>query len=89
MKKKPDIKIESLLLYSKNYLNPGTELTTDPSCNTHVTIGLGFPCAEHEICDPLSLLNLSLDKGSCKKIGAWIPLSIRDATVRYIKSEKC
>lgn len=70
-----------------NYLSPGTEIIVDPSCKTHETTGLGFPCAEHEIWLPLSLLKVSLDKGSCKKIGAWTLLSIRDAAVRHIRSE--
>lgn len=62
------------------YLNPGTVVTGEPSFSTHETVGTGLPCAEHDICDPLSLLNVNLDTGSCKNNGAW-PLSIIDAIV--------
>lgn len=62
------------------YLKPGMVVTGEPSFWAHETLGAGLPCAEHDICDPLSLLNINLDNGSCKNNGAW-PLSIMDANV--------
>lgn len=63
------------------YLKPCTVDTNEPSFCTQVTRGFGFPCAEHDICDPVSLLNTNRDNGSCKNSGAWSPLSIIDANV--------
>lgn len=41
----------------KNYLNPGTDVTMEPSFDSHVTDGWGFPCAEQDTWEPVSLLN--------------------------------
>lgn len=70
------------------YLSPGTGLTIAPSFVTHVTVGDGEPCAEHDICDPLSLLNIKRDIGSCRNIGACWPSSISEASVIILIS-KC
>lgn len=69
-----------------HYLRPGTDDTGEPSFWTHVTCGVGFPCAEHDICEPVSLLNSNLDNGSCRNNGAWPPLSSIDANITYNNS---
>lgn len=50
-------------------LNPGTELTTDPSLVSHVIRGIGLPWATQVMCAPVLLLNVTCDGGSCTNDG--------------------
>lgn len=70
-----------LLECVKLYLKPSTDEIGEPSFCTQVTVGVGVPCAEHDICEPLSLLNTSSEIGSWRNSGACTPLSASDAIV--------
>lgn len=54
----------------ESYLSPGTAVTIEPSLSTHSNVGGGLPIAEHETCEPLSLLNNNFDGGSWINDGA-------------------
>lgn len=71
-----------------SHLNPGTPLTSSPSRKCHVTIGGGFPCTKHAICDPVVFPNINRAGGSCIKVGGWLSLSISDNTQERL-SENC
>lgn len=63
------------------YLKPSTDVIGEPSFCTQINSGGGVPCAVHDICDPLSLLNINSEIGSWRNSGACTPLSASDATV--------
>lgn len=82
-----DRKFDAKSIKSKTYLNPGTVLKMLPSLVNHVINGIGFPCAMHEIFDPVLLLKMTCDGGSCTNEGIcckfpacrlWSPLTITD-----------
>jgi hypothetical protein len=67
-----------------NYLKPGTEFTVEPSLNSHVTNGVGLPCAAHDTFEPVSLLNVSRDEGSVMKVG-YCKLSVLRSPVAIVR----
>lgn len=52
-------------------LNPGTELTMEPSLVSQVINGIGLPWTTHVKCAPVLLLNVTCDGGSCTNDGIW------------------